>query len=258
MSIEQVKKFKNKINTRPVIGMFSKTSDPAIIECIGFAGFDFVIIDMEHGPNNLLSAQDLVRAAELSDVLPIARIKEDNFSMIGQAMDIGFGGLQIPKISEVSDIKRALEEARFAPEGNRGVCRFVRSAGYSSIDRKQFFTDSNNNLIILQVESKEVLQNIDDILNFGSFDILFIGPYDLSQSFGHTGETRHPLVEKTILEIVNKCEEKQKIAGIFADKVEDIARWIELGIKYIAYSVDVGLFYEASKNVVLSFEKYSK
>lgn len=256
MITELIRSFKNKINIRPVFGIFSKTIDPAFIECIGYAGFDFVIIDMEHGPNNTFSAQNLVRAAQISNLLPIVRVKEDNDTLIGEVLDIGCGGIQIPKVKNIENIIRIKKAAKFAPLGERGVCRFVRSAGYSAVDQKRYYKESNESLIIIQLEGKEAIENLNDILDVEYYDIVFIGPYDLSQTLGVTGEINHPLVEKMILDIVRKCEKKGKIVGNFSDSIENAIKWINLGIRYISYSVDVGIFYDSCKNLLQDLKKY--
>jgi 4-hydroxy-2-oxoheptanedioate aldolase len=105
-------------------------------------------------------------------------------------------------------------------------------------------------LIIIQIEGREGVENLDSIIDQGGFDILFVGPYDLSQSLGVPGQVEHPLVEKTIKEIVKKCKEKNIVVGNFNDNVQMAKNWINLGIKYISYSVDTGIFFEGCKTIV--------
>ena len=177
-----IKNFKNRLKTNYVISPFSKTEDPALIECMGHSGFDFVIIDLEHGPNNVTNIQNLIRAAQISNIFPIVRIKEDTVSLIGEVLDIGAGGIQVPKVSCVDEIKRILKNSKFHPAGERGLCRFVRAAKYSSLDKEIYFREANEAVLIIQIEGSEAINNLDEIISFGGFDILFIGPYDLSQS----------------------------------------------------------------------------
>ena len=133
----------------------------------------------------------------------------------------------------------------------------MRAADYSSVDRSEYFKIANNSLIIIQIESMEGVENLDSIIKQGGFDILFIGPYDLSQSLGIPGQIEHPLVEKTIKDIVKKCNEKNIMVGNFNDSFEMAKKWISLGIKYISYSVDVGIFYEGCKDIINNLkEKY--
>ena len=111
--------------------MFSKTSDPAFIETAGYSGMDFVIIDLEHGPNNVQSVQNLIRAAEVAGIFPIVRVKESCASVMSEVLDIGAGGIQVPQITKKEDGEAVFKKTKFSPLGERGVCRFVRAAEYS-------------------------------------------------------------------------------------------------------------------------------
>ena len=242
--------FKQKLKNGGVIGCFSKTSDPGFIEIMGYAGMDYVIIDLEHGPNSIESVQNLIRAAQLSGILPIVRTKEDCPPVIGEALDIGAGGIQVPQIESKETAQEIFKKARFFPNGERGVCRFVRAADYSSKDRFKYFREADDTLIILQIEGQKGIDSIDEILEVQGIDIIFIGPYDLSQSLGIPGDIDNPLVEEKMLEIVNKCKEKNVVVGTFADTIENMLKWKNLGVKYISYSVDTGIFYDAVSNIV--------
>lgn len=253
MITDCIKAFSSKLEQGAVIGAFSKTSDPAFIEIMGFSGMDFVIIDLEHGPNNIQTAQNLIRAAQLSKVFPIVRIKEETPDIIGSVLDIDAGGIQIPNISSAAEAEALIKKAKFAPAGMRGVCRFVRSAGYSTTDRFKYFREANAAMIIAQIESREAIENIDTILDVEGVDVIFVGPYDLSQSLGVPGEIDHPLVKREIENIVRKAAAKSVAVGIFVDCEERLKEYKRMGVKYLAYSVDVGLFADACRNVVNSF-----
>ncbi len=233
-----------------VIGPFSKTSDPAMIESMGYAGFDFIIIDLEHGPNSILNAQHLVRAAEIAGAFPIIRVAENNASQIGSALDIGARGIQVPQIDTAHEARQAIEYAKFAPMGKRGVCRFVRAAQYSHTNRFDYFKQANENLLIMQLEGQKALDNIDEIISVTGLDIVFIGPYDLSQSLGFAGEINHPVVINEMKRIIEKCQAKGILTGVFTDQIADARKWIDLGVKYIAYSVDVGMMHDTSKQLI--------
>jgi 4-hydroxy-2-oxoheptanedioate aldolase len=247
---EIVKRFREKLKDNVVIGPFSKASDPAFIEIIGRSGFDFVIIDLEHGPNTVQTTQSLIRVAQLTGILPVVRVKGYSSSTVGEALDIGAGGIQAPQISNAEEAREVVKCARFSPAGNRGVCRFVRAAGYSSIDRFKYFKDANEAVIILQLEGREALDNLDEILSVEGVDIIFVGPYDLSQSLGVPGNIELPAVTEKIEQIVEKCMSHGVNVGIFIDKPDYVKKWVKLGVKYLSYSVDVGLFYEKCRDEV--------
>ena len=156
----------------------------------------------------------------------------------------------MPQITTRAEAEAVINRVKFAPMGERGVCRFVRAAKYSSKDRFEYFRDENEKVTILQIEGQEGIDNIDDILAADGIDVLFIGPYDLSQSLGVPGEIDNPLDEEKMLEIVDKCKEKNVTVGTFVDTPENAVKWKRLGIKYISYSVDMGIFYEAMTDIV--------
>jgi 4-hydroxy-2-oxoheptanedioate aldolase len=252
MIYELIDTFRKKLKDGFVLGVFSKTCDPAFIETMGYGGLDFVIIDLEHGPNSVQTVQNLLRAAELSGIFPIVRVKEYNYSVIGEVLDAGAGGIQVPKITGAEDARRVFELSKFAPSGNRGVCRFVRAAGYSSVDRYRYFREANRTIVVLQLEGEEAIGNLQEIVQVQGPDILFIGPYDLSQSMGVSGQIDHPLVERKMKEIIGSCRERNIAVGTFVDTMENAHKWRRAGISYLAYSVDVGLFLDTCAELVRS------
>lgn len=252
---ELLLKFKDKLNRKEsVIGPFMKVSDPAFVEVAGYAGFDFVILDTEHGPSSIESIQNLIRAAIVSGVLPIIRVQDGSETSIGKALDIGALGIQVPQVQNGEQAKEIVNRAKFYPKGERGVCRFVRAANYSAMDRFEYFKAANDALIILQLEGQESINNINEILEVEGVDIIFIGPYDLSQSLGVPGEITNPIVIEKMQYIVDKAKEKNIIVGTFLDDIGSIKRWKDAGILYLSYSVDVGIFLEACRSIVKSNE----
>jgi len=248
----QLNTLKKKLRAgKTVLGPFLKLSDPAIVEIAGLAGFDFVIIDTEHGPNSMQTAQNLVRSAEIHRITPIIRITENNPSLIVRALDIGAGGIQVPQVSNKTEALRIVGAAKFSPKGNRGVCRFVRAADYSCLDQFKYFKKSNQEtLIIVHIEGIEGINNLAEILTVKGLDIIFLGPYDLSQSCRVPGQVNHIKVTKKMQEAVELAKEANITVGTFVDTIEDAKKWIKVGITYISFSVDVGIFSNACSDIV--------
>lgn len=255
MKLDILENFKKKIAEGPVFGPFCKTGDPAFIEAAGYAGFDFCILDTEHGPVTYESMQNNIRAAEVSGLLPVIRTQDFSESSIGKALDIGALGVEIPQITCAEDARTAIRHAKFFPEGERGVCRFVRAAHYSATERSEYFRTANQTLVILQLEGQEAIRNLDEILAVEGIDIIFIGPYDLSQSLGVPGQVTHPSVIAKMKEITARCAALGITVGTFVDTPATCAMWRDAGVKYLSYSVDVGIFYEACKNIVETSKK---
>jgi 4-hydroxy-2-oxoheptanedioate aldolase len=249
MITEGIREFKKKLRDSYVVGPFSKSSDPAFIEVMGYAGCDFVIVDLEHGPNSVETVQNLIRAAQVANTFPIVRVKENTPSVIKEVLDIGAGGIHVPQITGVQTAKEVMELAKFAPAGMRGVDRFARAADYSSMDKFQYFREANEAVIILGLEGKEAIEHVDEIIAVEGIDVIFAGPYDISQSLGITGQFDHPRVAEKVSEIVEKCAPKGIAVGNFVETVESAKKWRDLGVKYICYSVDVGIFYDACRDI---------
>ena len=234
-----------------VFGPFMKFTDPAAVEIMGFAGFDFVIIDAEHGPISMENAQNMIRAAESVNITPIIRVGNNEESFILRALDIGAQGIEIPQINSKPDAVRAVKSVKYSPKGERGVCRYVRAANYSSMDKFKYFESVNKEtIIIVHIEGVEGINNLDGILSVSGIDVIFIGPYDLSQSLGIPGQVNNSLVVEKMKEVVLKCKQNKVAVGTFADDVETAKFWVSLGVQYMSFSVDVGILYNASKNII--------
>ena len=255
---ELIRHFRQSIAEGPVFGPFSKTSDPAVVEALGHAGFDFIILDMEHGPNSVETVQDLIRAAQIAQMAPIVRVPSAGYETIGKVLDVGAAGVQVPQISSAQDVQTAIEHAKFAPLGLRGVCRYVRAAEYSSMDKADYFRRANEALLIIQIEGQAALDNLDEILAVKGIDIVFVGPYDLSQSLGVPGEVEHPLVVDKMRRIVEACLDKNVFVGNFTETVAQTETWVKQGLRYMSYSVDVGIIYEAGKALLSDFDRIRK
>ncbi len=250
MLTSMIRAFKEKLRREPVIGPFSKTEDPAFIETLGHAGFDFVILDTEHGPNSTRSLQHLVRAAQIGGALPIVRLKENAPFTVGEALDIGAGGVQAPQINGAAEAHELIQRARFAPAGRRGVCRYVRAADYSALPREDYFREANEAVLVVQIEGEAGLANLNEIIAVPGIDIVFVGPYDLSQALGLTGQVDHPRVKEKVRQIAATCRAAGLAVGTFVESPATAREWAGLGVHYLCYSVDVGIFLQAGREIV--------
>lgn len=233
---------------KPVIGTFVKTTDPAAIEVIAYAGFDFVIIDNEHTAMNIENMVNQIRAAELADIVPTVRIKQKNASEVLQVLDAGAMGVQVPQVDTVEDAQNVVNWAKYGPTGVRGYATSQRSAGYGFMDPIEYAEKSNDNvLVVCYCETLECLNNLDDIVKLDGIDVIFIGPWDLSQALGVIGQPKHPKVVEAIDTIIDKCRKAGIAVGIITSNAEDTKNWINKGIQYFALSSDLGMIGSTGK-----------
>ncbi|MFI3304545.1 MAG: aldolase/citrate lyase family protein [Rikenellaceae bacterium] len=234
-----------------VVGPFVKMTDACLIEQAALAGFDFCIIDMEHGPINLESALNLVRAAELHGMSPIIRTTDASHESLLRALDIGAHGVEVPQVNSKSSAASVVDGCKFFPEGSRGVCRYTRAAEYTNIDKAAHFAGSNaNTMVIVHIEGLEGVNNLAEILEVKGLDVIFLGPYDLSQSCGVPGDIQNPIVIEKMKQAVAMASAKGVKVGTFVESAENAKFWRELGVSYLAYSVDCGIYYNACKSIV--------
>ena len=241
-NVIEIKPFREYLNEKEVVyGTFAKTCDPLFIKAIGKSGFDFVILDNEHGPNSLRDTYPLILASQVTGIYPIVRVGKLSDIEIQRTLDLGVAGVQIPQIKTKEDAEHARAYSKFYPKGMRGVCRFVSAADCGFMDKDIYFQKQNEVTVIIHIEGVEGIQHIDDIIKVEDIDVIFIGPYDLSQSLGIPGEIDNPKLTREIEKLVEKCRKEQKHTGIYADDVAKAKHYKSLGIKYIAVSVDVNL-----------------
>ena len=241
--------FKEKLKKgEKMFGPFLNMNYPAVVEIAGLAGFDFVILDNEHGEIPLESVGDLIRAAKVADIPAIVRVCEGNPELIDKALDLGADGVQVPNIGSKADAERAVQAAKFAPMGSRGCNRFVRAGKYGSIDKNQFFGKANEETaVILQVEGQDGVAALSDILTVKGIDVLFVGPYDLSASLGIPGQVDHPKVIEQMEQIMKEAEKVGVAIGFFVDDVRKAVEWRNRGVQYVSFSSDVGELYTRFK-----------
>jgi len=240
---------KDRLRKEFLLGLFSKTTDSSIVEAAGYGGFDFIILDMEHGPVDLIVMQNHIRACLITGMAPIARVPDLDSNIIGSVLDIGVAGIQVPNITNAKQAMQVVEAARFYPSGNRGVCCYVRAAQYGKMPKEKYFSLNEQPLIVIQVEGVAGINNIDDILNVQGIDVLFIGPYDLSQSLGTPGRIDTPEASKMIEKIITKAKSKEIILGIYTDTPEEASFYYKKGFRYLSCSVDLCIFRKACEEI---------
>ncbi len=234
-----------------VFGPFVKLAAPQVVEIAGLAGFDFVICDTEHGSLSFESIENLVRAAQVTGITPVVRVYENSPALVSRALDAGAQGILAPQICNREEAESLAQACRFAPRGHRGVCRYVRAAQYTALDRYAYFDRaSDETVVVAMVEGRDGIRNLPRIVDTPGIDVLFIGPYDLSQSLGIPGQVDNPIVENQMIRIAQMARSRGLAVGTFVDDADAARRWASAGFRFISFSVDVGIIYAAMKNAV--------
>lgn len=238
------------IEGKTLYGPFCKIQDPAIVEIAAYSGFDFIIIDMEHGPFSIESAQNMIRAAEARGITPVVRVTENSGTLILRILDIGAKCIQVPQVCTKADADKVVKAIKFFPKGERGMCRYVRAAEYTNIEPSNHFEKANDDVIsIIHIEGMEGIKNLPEIVQVDGIDVIFLGPYDLSQSCGVPGQVNHPSVVNAMKEAVEVAKQYGKAVGTFTETPEQAKIWKDLGVQYISYAVDVGLVMNTFKDI---------
>ncbi len=241
-SFKELKRSKDRM-----LGMFVQSRSEEMVEIIGYAGFDFVVIDMEHGPFDIEGALKLLRAADATGITSIIRVPENSNIAILKALDIGASAIIVPGISSREDAERAIKGAKYGPIGVRGACPCVRANRYGGGEENYFKRANEETSVILLVEGKEGMKAFDDIIDLPYVDGIMLGPIDLSVSLGVPGEINNPIVTTALREMAQKAKRKGICVGTFSPDLDDAKRWFNLGLDYIAYNVDTLLFYETCR-----------
>ncbi len=238
-----------------VFGTWNSIASASLVNVIGCSGIDFLVIDAEHGPINMETAENLIRAAEVSNASPIIRVPDDSSYMILRALDIGAHGVQVPHVSTKSQAEQIIKKSKYHPLGDRGFSPFTRAGKYGLQADGHAIRSNENTMVIINVEGLEGVKNLPKIADVEGVDVIFIGPYDLSQSLGKPGEVEDVQVLDNIKKCVEICKDKGLACGSFARDLKYLDILLDCGVQYITYSVDSAILCKAYKDLCKTFNK---
>jgi len=225
---------------RPQIGLWSSLSSNYTVEVIAGAGFDWILLDTEHSPNDLESLLTQLQAAAPYATTPIVRVPWNDMVTIKRVLDVGAQSLLIPYVSTAAEASNAVAYTRYPPQGQRGVAGTTRASRFGRI--RDYARRAHEELCVLvQVETQQGLESIEAICAVEGVDGVFIGPADLHASLGYTGETANPKVVPVIEEAIRRIRKAGKAPGILTPVEADARRYLECGALFVAVGADVGL-----------------
>jgi 4-hydroxy-2-oxoheptanedioate aldolase len=251
-----VNEFKAALGRRKTsIGLWLGLSDPYSAELCAGCGFDWLLIDGEHAPNDLRSTLGALQAVAAYPVQPIVRLPEGSTSLIKQVMELGATTLLIPMVETAEQARELARAMRYPPSGVRGVgsgiARSSRWSGYAT-----YLTEANDRACLLvQVETETALARVREIAAVDGVDGVFIGPADLAASMGFLGQPSHPEVRARIEEGLRAIATCGKASGILCTDEPLAQHYIEVGVRFIAVGVDTSLLASAARSLAGRFKR---
>ncbi|UFH52103.1 HpcH/HpaI aldolase/citrate lyase family protein [Spirosoma sp. KNUC1025] len=221
-------------NNLPVLGVLANSSDPTIAELCGFSGLDFYMIDGEHSPVTTAQVQDIVRACEVSGITPLARVRSNDPKLILQYLDVGVMGIMLPGVGTVMELEALVQAVKYPPLGMRGF-GFVRACDYlqGTMNQGEYVTFSNEQTLVLpMIESREAIDNLDDLLTVEGIDGFVIGPRDLAMSMGYYDGPGHDEVKRAIAGVVEKIRKAGLVVGTVATSGDQAKALIDRGVLF--------------------------
>jgi len=231
-------------NGGAAIGTFMSFNDPSCMEVLCRLGFDFVVVDNEHVSMDRSAIANLMRASESSglETTPIVRLRDGTPSEILQMLDLGAMGVQVPNVHTVEYAKQIISSTYYQPKGNRGMGSLQRAIGHGFMERFEYYAMANSEALnVIQCESVECVNNLDQILELDDIDVIFVGAMDLSHSMGEQvmGRLNHPELVKTVDDTLKKIVAAGKIAGAVAGDPNQIRKMLDIGVKYLCLGQDM-------------------
>lgn len=219
---------------QPAYGVSVMIPSAQIVEMVAHLGFDWVLIDCEHGTIGLESVEGMVMAAEAAGITPIVRPQTNTPEAIAQVMDRGAMGVQVPHIRSGEEARRAVEAVKFYPLGKRSLAVGTRAGRYGyGLSQAEYVAQANREtLVCAQLEDAEALDNAEEILAVEGIDVFFIGPSDLSQSLGYPGQLEAPPVREAMDTLFGKIRAAGRIAGS-AGSASALVRYRAQGALYL-------------------------
>lgn len=218
----------------PVFGVSIMIPSPQIVEMVAAAGFDWVLLDCEHGTLTLESVELMTMAAEASGITAIARPMTKTPEHILQVLDRGVMGVQVPHVTTAQEAREVIAAVKFHPTGQRGLAAGTRAAVYDSYGPMADYVKAANDatLIAIQIEDQSAVENVDELLAVSGIDVYFIGPSDLSQSMGHPGNPKAATVAAAIESTLRKMQAAHRTPGMPAT-AENVRDLLDKGVLYI-------------------------
>ena len=230
-------------------GCWLNLGTPITAEIAGLAGFDWVLIDLEHGAGVEKDVLYQLQALQHTPAAPIVRVEGVQRQRIHRVLDMGAEGIMCPRINNAAEAKEVANGLQYPPDGKRGVAKMVRATGFGQ-NFTDYYKNAKENIVgIVQIETVEVLNHLDEIAAMDGIDVLFIGPADLTMELGIFGQFDHPLFKDALKATVNAASKAGKATGILFFNPDDYKTYHHLGIRMIACGSDATFIADGARNM---------
>ncbi len=235
------------------IGLWSSLSSNYSVEVIAGAGFDWLLLDTEHSPNDLESLLTQLQAAAPYATHPVVRVPWNDMVVIKRVLDIGAQSLLVPYVSTPEEAAAAVSHVRYPPSGVRGVAGTTRASRFGRV--KDYAKRAHEEICLLvQLETQRALDNLEAICAVEGIDGVFIGPADLHASLGHTGEIANPKVKPLIDDAIRRIRKGGRAPGILTPSEADARHWLDCGALFVAVGADVGILARGAESLAAKFK----
>jgi 4-hydroxy-2-oxoheptanedioate aldolase len=221
-----------------------------IVELCAAAGYDAVVLDLEHAPINVEVLPELCAAASASSIHVIARLGDSSDALVAAVLDSGVDGVLVPHVSSAEQARGIVAAGRYPPDGGRSLNPYVRGNRYGLGEGSGITAANARVAIIAMIEDVTALANLDEICAVQGLDAVFVGPVDLSGALGVPGQPEHPRVLEEIRRVIRAARVADVLTGIYAPHPEAAARWFDDGVQLVALSADIAMAVSAFQAAV--------
>ena len=233
----------------PPLGTWLVSASAIVAEAVGCAGFDWVVIDMEHGPSEVTDVTHILQALAGTKTVPVVRVPSHDAVVVRRVLDAGAGALMLPFVQSAEQARCAVAATRFAPDGVRGVAGMSRASRFGTA--ANYLRTANHNVaVIVEIQSLQAIDQLDAMARVDGVDAFFLGMSDLSAALGQAGRTNHPSVVEQMSRAVQRCKALGKPIGTAAMTPQVAAQYRAAGFDFIAVASDLGLMMSAAQGVI--------